>query len=50
MAGEREAGEKKKIGAAAERALAEGKGAGTLKPAIARANCDVDVDLPRFSS
>ena len=43
--GEKEPGEKKKIGAAAERARAEGKAAGTLKPAIARENCDVDVDL-----
>jgi len=44
--GEKEPGEKKKIGAAAERAWASGTAAGTLKPAIARANCDVDVDLP----
>lgn len=44
--GERAAGEKKKIGAVAERAWARNKAAGTLKPAIARANCDVDVDLP----
>ena len=46
-AGEREPGEKKKIGAVAERAWLDGKAAGTLKPAIARANCDVDADLPR---
>jgi len=47
--GEKEAGEKKKIGAAAERAWSEGKAAGTLKPAIARVNCDVDVDLPQVA-
>jgi|RhiMetdeSRZDD1v2_1073273.scaffolds.fasta_scaffold03854_16 membrane protein len=47
--GEKAAGEKKKIGAVAERAWVEGKAAGTLKPAIARANCDVDVDLPPAS-
>jgi membrane protein len=45
--GEKQPGEKKKIGAVAERAWLEGKAAGTLKPAIARANCDVDADLPR---
>jgi membrane protein len=45
--GEREPGEKKKIGAVAERAWLEGNAAGTLKPAISRANCDVDADLPR---
>jgi len=44
--GEKQPGEKKKIGAAAERARATGTAAGMLKPAIARANCDVDVDLP----
>jgi hypothetical protein len=44
--GEREPGEKKKIGAVAERAWLEGQAAGTLKPAIARANCDLDADLP----
>jgi membrane protein len=44
--GEKEIGEKKKIGALAERAWQEQKRAGTLKPAIAGANCDVDVDLP----
>jgi membrane protein len=44
--GEKEIGEKKKIGALAERAWTEQKRAGTLKPAIARENCDVDVDLP----
>jgi membrane protein len=44
--GERVPGEKKKLGAVAERAWRDGKPAGTLKPAIARANCDVDADLP----
>src|SRR6185295_6270413 len=44
--GEKEPGEKKKLGAVAERAWREGKAAGTLKPAIARTNCDVDADLP----
>jgi len=43
--GEREAGEKGKLGAVAERAWLDGKAAGTLKPAIAQANCDIDVDL-----
>ncbi len=43
--GEKQAGEKKKIGRLAERAWAEQKRAGTLKPAIALANCDVDADL-----
>ena len=38
-------GEKKKIGAIAERAWEEGKKAGTLKPALSRKNCDVDDDL-----
>jgi membrane protein len=44
--GERVAGEKKLIGAVAERAWHNGQAAGTLKPAIARVNCDVDADLP----
>jgi membrane protein len=44
--GEKVAGEKKKIGALAERAWHDGKAAGTLKPAIAPENCDVDADLP----
>jgi membrane protein len=43
--GEKELGEKKKLGLVAERAWREGKAAGTLKPAIARENCDVDADL-----
>ena len=45
--GERVPGEKEKIGAVAERAWEEGEAAGTLKPAIATANCDVDDDLLR---
>src|SRR5829696_2529941 len=44
--GEKVPGEKKKIGVAAERAWQQNKAAGHLKPAIARGNCDVDVDLP----
>jgi membrane protein len=44
--GEKVAGEKKKIGAVAERAWERRQAAATLKPAIARVNCDVDVDLP----
>jgi len=44
--GEKQPGEKKKIGAAAERAWREQKASGTFKPAIARENCDVDADLP----
>ena len=45
--GEKQPGEKKKIGALAERAWLQGRAAGTLEPAIARENCDVDADLPR---
>ena len=45
--GEKAPGEKKKIGAVAERAWAENKAAGRLRPAIARANCDIDDDLMR---
>jgi len=44
--GEKQPGEKKKIGVAAERAWREQKASGTFKPAIARENCDVDADLP----
>lgn len=44
--GEREPGEKKKLGAVAERAWEERKAAGTIRPAISRKNCDVDDDLP----
>jgi membrane protein len=44
--GEKVPGEKKKLGAVAERAWRDGQAAGTLEPAIARGNCDVDADLP----
>ncbi len=44
--GEKEPGEKKKLGALAARAWEERKAAGTLRPAIAQTNCDVDADLP----
>jgi membrane protein len=43
--GERVPGERKKIGAVAERAWEERKAAGTLRPAMAMANCDIDDDL-----
>jgi membrane protein len=43
--GDKTIGEKKKIGALAERAWAR-RLAGTLQPAVALANCDVDHDLP----
>ena len=48
--GEKEIGEKKKIAAQAEGAWVEPRRAGTLKPALARTNCDVDVDLPPVSA
>jgi len=44
--GEKTPGEKKKIGALAEREWLKDRAAGRLRPAIARANCDVDADLP----
>ncbi len=44
--GEKVPGEKVKVGILAEQAWAHDKAAGTLKPAIAAANCDVDNDLP----
>jgi len=44
--GERAPGEKKTIGVAAEREWRQQKAAGTFRPAIAAANCDVDTDLP----
>jgi membrane protein len=44
--GEKAAGEKKKIGALAEREWLKDRAAGRLRPAIARANCDVDAELP----
>ena len=43
--GERVPGERKKIGAVAERAWEQRKAAGTLRPAMATANCDIDDDL-----
>jgi membrane protein len=58
-AGEKQPGEKRKLGVLAERAWrARRPVGGTLKPAIAQSNCDVDADLlparpvearPRFS-
>jgi len=45
-AGEKVAGEKKKIGALAERQWLKDQAAGRIRPAIARENCDVDADLP----
>jgi membrane protein len=44
--GEKAPGEKKKLGVAAEREWREQKAAGTFRPAVSQANCDVDVDLP----
>jgi membrane protein len=44
--GEKAPGEKAKLGVLAEQAWEHDKAAGTLKPAISAANCDVDVDLP----
>ena len=44
--GEKAPGVRKKIGAVAERAWERERAAGTLTPAAARANCDVDSDLP----
>jgi membrane protein len=44
--GEKVAGEKEKI-AVAERHAREFDSAGTLRPALADVNCDVDADLPR---
>ena len=44
--GEKVAGEKKKIGAAAERAWTARREAGTFRPAIAAANCSIDDALP----
>jgi membrane protein len=43
--GEKVAGEKRKLGPAAERAWREQKAAGTFKPALAAANCIVDDEL-----
>jgi membrane protein len=44
--GEKEIGEKKKLGVVAERAWEEKRRAGRLGPAMALANCDLDKDLP----
>jgi membrane protein len=44
--GERVAGEKRRIGPAAERAWLDSRAAGTFKPALAAANCIVDAALP----
>jgi membrane protein len=43
--GEKVAGDKKKIGAAAERAWRQQKASGAFAPALARQNCDVDLEL-----
>jgi membrane protein len=47
--GEKEIGEKKKIGILAEQHYEDQVRAGTLKPALSAANCDVDNDLPKVS-
>jgi hypothetical protein len=44
--GEKVVGEKKKIGPLAAKEYEEKHRAGTLRPAIAATNCDVDNDLP----
>jgi len=44
--GEKVPGEKVKLGVLAEQEYEHKKAAGTLKPAISAANCDVDNDLP----
>jgi membrane protein len=44
--GEKVAGEKKMIGAVAERAWLGKQAAGTLEAAIVRQNCDIDANLP----
>ncbi len=48
--GEKTIGEKKKLGSLAEKEFDEKQRAGTLRPAIAAANCDVDNDLPPVNS
>lgn len=48
--GEKVVGEKKKIGAAAERAWEQDRAAGTLRPALSQTNCDVDTDLTPFAA
>jgi membrane protein len=47
--GEKKIGEKKKIGALAERHYEDQVRAGTLQPALSAANCDVDNDLPKIT-
>jgi membrane protein len=44
--GEKRPGEKKRIGALAERVWTERKRAGSFQPALAAANCDIDRELP----
>ena len=44
--GEKVIGEQKKIGALAEREWLRDRAAGRIRPAISRANCDVDAGLP----
>jgi len=48
--GEKEIGEKKKIGVLAERHYEDQVRAGTLKPALSASNCDVDNDLPKMDA
>src|SRR6185295_18308617 len=43
--GEKVAGEKRRLGPAAERAWRESKAAGTFRPALSAANCVVDDEL-----
>jgi membrane protein len=47
--GEKVAGEKRRLGPAAERAWLASKAAGAFKPALAAANCIVDAGLPPAS-
>jgi len=47
--GEKIIGEKKKLGALAEQHYNDQARAGTLKPALSTANCDVDNDLPKIT-
>jgi len=48
--GEKVAGEKRRLGPAAERAWRQSKTAGTFRPALSAANCVVDDDLPPVSA
>jgi membrane protein len=45
--GEKVPGERKKLGALAERFWKESRAAGTFQPAIASGTCDIDRELPR---